>query len=133
MNTNKFTNTLQVDLTGQAPHMVCEGQRIASIKAENRDQVREHRITGEFRWEGTSEHLWSKPLLKAGQTRLLQLDLENLQGWRLHGCPGQPVPLPDCPYRETISPCILSEPVFSIGSQTLLYDHGFSSFHSPTL
>lgn len=48
-NTNRFTNTLQVDLRGQAPHVVCRGQQIASVKAENRAQVRGHRITGEFR------------------------------------------------------------------------------------
>lgn len=50
--------------------------------------VRDPRVTGAFRWEGTSEDLQSKP-----QIRLLQVNLENLKGWRVHRCPGQPVPL----------------------------------------
>lgn len=39
-NTNGITTTIQMDRTGQEPHMVCECQQAANVKAENSPRLR---------------------------------------------------------------------------------------------
>lgn len=53
---------------------------------------------------------------------MFQVDLETLQGWRVHSCPGQPVPLPLCPQGKKKNQAHPTEPFFA-GQLSLPHDH----------
>lgn len=59
----------------------------------------------------------------------IQLSIENLQGWRLLGLSGLPLPLPDCPQGEKDSPYIQS--CFSLGLLFLIF-RPCTTMKSPT-
>lgn len=76
------------------------------LKTEHRSEIRELQ-----EYSGGKGPLKISHPTPAQSSRLLQVDLENLQGWRVRSCPGQPIPLLDCPQGEKISPCIWSKPL----------------------